>query len=475
LADDPDVIQAFGGKEAVKSLPTGTPPTEVLILAAIRTGKSQTAGANAICATQNIDLSRLSPGEIPRVCVVSLTLDLAHATFSHILGPLTSSKAMASLVEGKPTSDSVYLKHPSGRLVEIKVVPLSAAGGSLISRWLAGVVFDEAPRAPIDSVKSLQDARANAVGRLLPGAQMLTIGSPWSPVGPIPELVRGFFGRPSPRLVVAKGTGPQLCPINWPPEKCAALRDSKDLKDQQSYRTDVLAEFLDPEESLISTVELDVVTKTDRPLSLPPVKGQNYVASIDPATRGNSFTLTVLTKARVDGEVVIQVVLAKQWTGSKAAPLSPRKVFQEIVEDLKPYGLKELVSDQWAADALRDVAEGCGLTLFDRTWTAARKLELFDVLRLAIAHEELEVPPDKQLRADLLNIRRRVTSNGVTVDLPRTPDGRHCDYAACLALGLGEHISDPPLPRGADETDDDNFEQEPQRDALDMLAGSYGY
>jgi hypothetical protein len=460
LAAHPDVVTAFGGAAAVEALPR-TAPMEVVVLAAVRSAKSQFAAGTAICASQRADIGELKPGEIPRVAIVSLTLDNAQVTYAHVVGTLTASPVLSTLLEGTPRADSVMLRHPSGRLVEIKVVCLNAAGGSLVSRWLLGAIFDEAPRCPADGVKSLSDARTNVVGRLRPGCMIMTIGSPWSPVGPIPDLVREHFGRPSKRLVVVRATGTQMNPAWWTPERVAATKES----DPTSYRTDVLAEFLDPEENLLSSVEVDAVSTVRAPV--PFVPGQSYVAIIDPATRGNGWTLGLLTRTKAG----LQLCLWRQWVGHKSAPLSPDRVFGEIAAVLRPYNVREVSSDQWAADALRDIAERHGLSLYDRAWTADRKLELFSSLRLAITERRIELPTDPVVRSDLLSVRKRVTQTGIAIDLPTTSDGRHCDYAAMLALGMGEYIAEPI----EQEKTDDEPERPHRSNDWERLAMEYGY
>src|SRR5204863_10112925 len=94
-------------------------------------------------------------------------------------------------------------------------------------------------------------------------------------------------------------------------------------------------------------------------------------------------------------------------------------------------------------DALRDIAYGIGLVLKVEATTAASKTELFLALRNKLADDLVELHPDPVLRSDLLAVRRRVGQNGVTIDLPRTADGRHCDYAPALALVLGQVVDAP--------------------------------
>jgi hypothetical protein len=428
LATHPDVVDAIGD---VSSLPM-TRPAELLILSGIRTGKSLLAAALAVRASQTCDLSRLGPGEVARVSVLSLTVDLARVVFTHIVGNVMGQPALKALLVDEPTTDSVTLRHPSGRAVEIKVVAGARAGASLVARWSAGCIFDEAPRmnGEEDGVVNFDDARRAVLGRLLPGAQLIAIGSPWAPRGPIYEAVQEHWRKPTHKLVIVRAPAPAMNPVWWTPARVESLR----LQDEQAWRTDVLGEFADPESSLFSSAELDRVTRSE-PLVLPREEGHSYQAAMDPGTRGNAWTLVVTTsRRRPDGRAVTSVAFVRQWLGSKTSPLDPDRVLGEIARILRGYGIAYVWTDQLAADFIRSIGRRHDLSVYPEAITAPRKVEMFESLRTRIADGDVELPNDQTLRADLLSVRKRVTLNGIAIELPRTSDGRHCDYAPALAL-----------------------------------------
>jgi hypothetical protein len=165
---------------------------------------------------------------------------------------------------------------------------------------------------------------------------------------------------------------------------------------------------------------------------------------MDPGTRGNSWTLVIATRKRIDALRTKQIVArVTQWAGSKAEPLSPEKVLEEIAGICKAYRVDVVRTDQYSADALKDLAYRHGLTLRVETITAPRKVELFEDMRAKIAQGDIELPADSVLRSDLLSVRKRVTQSGITFELPRTADGRHADYAPALALVLAQHVDAP--------------------------------
>ncbi len=438
LATHPDVAAAMGD---VSSLTPGIRPAELLILSGVRVGKSLLAAALAVRAALTCDLSGIRPGEPVRVSVVSLTVDLARVVFDHIVGTLVHKPALRKLLVNSPTADSVDVMHPSGHVVEIKVVAGSRAGSSLVARWSAGVIFDEAPRmnGEEDGVVNFDDARRAALGRLLPGAQLVAIGSPWAPRGPVYQMVQEHWQKPSARLVVVRAPAPAMNPNWWTPDRVDKLRQ----QDEQAYRTDVLGEFSDPESSLFSSGELDRCTRTGGPLVLEREPRHDYRAAMDPGTRGNAWTLAIATLRRVGGKDISTIVLAKQWQGSKTDPLNPDTVLKDIAADCLRYGLDSVTTDQWSADALRAIADRHKLYLHIETITAPRKVELYESLRARLADGALELPPDPQVRADLLSLRKRVTTNGISIELPRTADGRHADYAPAIALAVEKYLSPP--------------------------------
>jgi hypothetical protein len=448
LAGVDDVVAAFGGVAALAMLPLGARPAEAHILSGIRTGKSLLAAALAVHNSQTCDLSKLGPGEVPRVSVLSLTLDLSHVVFGHLVGHLRERPALRALMIGEPTADAVMLRHPSGRAVEVKCVAGARAGASLVARWSAGVVFDEAPRmiGADDGVVNYADSRAAVLGRLLPGAMAIAIGSPWAPFGPVYEIVQERFGRPGRDVVVVRAPAPAMNPVYWTPERVAELAE----RDPAIHRTDVLGEFADAESSLLASDDVDRAVRPG-PLELRPVAGGLYFAAMDPGTRANAWTLAIAHAEEVLGPPVLEgarsrtarfvVDLVRQWRPSKGEPLSPAVVLAEVATACRSYGVRAVTSDGWSADAIRDIAHPLGLEVQIENPTAHSNLELYENLRTRVVQGLVELPPVPELRADLLRVRKRVTQVGLSIVLPRTSDGRHADYAPSVAKAIDRAAS----------------------------------
>lgn len=439
------------GDHVIRAIFGGSQPPQqsarwMCILGSIRSFKSLFAAGKAIMCSQTCDLSATSAGDEIRIPVLSTDKDAAHAVFSHLIGQIEAKPALRKLLvtdkNGKPkepTADSVFLRHPSGKEVEIKVTAIARAGSTLVGRWLAGAVFDEAPRmvGEEDGVKNLDEALRAVQGRFLPGSQGLLIGSPWAPFGPVYDLVKEHFGKPSEGMVVVRAPGPIMNPYYWTPERCEQMR----LDGALAYQTDVLGEFADPESSLISDGALRACTRMGE-LELPPKDGYYYIAAMDPATRGNAWTLVLATRLP-DGRR--QIVLCREWMPRGGNPLDPDAVFGEMAALLKRYRVSTVRTDQWAVDALAAVARRHELALLYEDIGSARRLELYDGFRVLLETKQVEVPAHDRLHEDLKRIRKVLTQSGVRIVLPQTADGRHCDYAPPTVLVCGYPCSLPDI------------------------------
>ncbi len=440
LATEPTVRAAFGD---TSGLPPDR-PREVCVLSGIRTAKSLIAACNAFKMAVSCDVTSLRPGEVPRVSVVSLRKDLADVIMNHLVGSVKASPLLRTFMVGDPSGDGIVLRHPSGLPVEVCVVAGARAGSSLVARWSAGCIFDEFPRmvGDEDGVVNWDDSRNAVLLRLLPGCQLWHIGSPWAPYGPAYEMVTEHHGKPSSKLVVVRAPAPAMNPVHWTPERV------EQAKGEESYKTDVLAEFATPDEALFNVESLDrCIRKT--PLTIPPKPGNTYFAAMDPATRGNGWTLTVGT--REGGKAV--VVLAHEWIGSRDEPLDPRAVLQEAAQLLAPYGLRLIHSDQAMGDALKAIGREFGLIISQWTYTEKQRAEKYMAIRTRMDAREVELPDAPHLRTDMLHVRKRLTATGYGVHLPQTSDGRHCDYAPTLMLVLTRLIPEPTEAKPAPRTD----------------------
>jgi hypothetical protein len=412
-----------------------TPPVLVTVIAGVRSGKSLIAGCAGVKSCVTADLRSLRKHEVPRFSIVAPTTDNANATFDLLVGSVHASKTLAAMIVGDPTADTLVLRRTDGRVVEIVVVAASRGAVTLRSRWSVGFVLDEVALFGAETQGAVVNAeellRAGET-RLVPGAQGWLISSPFGPSGLLYDQYTAHFGKPGRVLVVHAPTR-DMNPA-FPLAQIEALRASK--PDVVAREYDAL--WVSADSAFLEGTLVDAAARAE-PLEEPRVSGAAYTAAMDAATRGNSWTLVIgRGAAGPDGLPRVIVALAMQWTGSKTKPLDPGVVLGEIAAVCARYGIREITCDAWGADPLASLARQHGLTLRSLTQTPQQKFDKFDAVRTLLATQRLELPPVPILVQDLKSLRKVATHNAIRVDLPRTADGRHCDYAPSVALVCDE-------------------------------------
>ncbi len=429
LEYDSDVLEMFGG---VAPELYGSPPHMMILLCAIRTGKSLLSMAHAVWVTQKIDVSQMRAGDGIRISILSTGIDTAKATFRHLSGAIEASPWMNSL-KLRETADTIEMRHPSGREIEIKVVALSRAGSTLVGRFSAGVVIDEAPRlsSDPDNVETIDEALRAIHGRMLPGSTILLPGSPHVPVGAVYELYEKHFGMPSRTCVVAKAKGAQLNPKWWTEERQEQVRSI----DIETYRTDCLAEFRRAPDALFAVHDLEAVTR--EAMFRKPTPGGEYSAALSAGTERNVWTLAVeeFTGQGEDGLPRFSVALALEWYSTIEDPIRPKSMARKLAAALKKYGIDLVMCRESTPQELIDEAIEAGVTLTPDEISAAELLQRTEEIRTLVESGRYELPPLQELKRDLLTVKRHHTQTGaLALHLPETSDGRRCTFVPLLAM-----------------------------------------
>jgi hypothetical protein len=405
----------------------------VVLICGVRGGKSTLSVGHAIKSVFAVDLSKVPTHETTRYVIVGPNIKHATDTYKKLLGYLQSSPVLQRHVEGEPTADTVKIKRPDGRIVEITVVAASKGGRNVRGVWLVGITIEEAAMFGSESsgaVVNVEELLEAAETRLLDGCQAWIITSPYGPVGLVYDLYKRHFGRTDTTTLVVHAPTRALNP-SFPQSRI----DEITLEDPDTAAREYGAEWVDADSAFLESLLLDAAMSRTELVRT----GRATVAAMDPATRGNAWTLSVGWSSphyeSTDGTKrparKVTVAGVWQWVGSKKEPLSPRKVFKEMADILRPYGVSQVYSDQWSLDALADHAVSAGLRLVEHEGDG---MAPYLSLRTLLSNGLVELPPDPVLRQDLLSIRKRAVANGVKIFLPTTADGRHCDYAPSVAL-----------------------------------------
>lgn len=183
--------------------------------------------------------------------------------------------------------------------------------------------------------------------------------------------------------------------------------------------------------SLLSSVVLDrAIARWAEHEPAPP--RYKYVSAIDPATRRNAFTYAATTMHE-DG--MRQVVDVAQWQGSRERPVVVRDTYREIAKHNEPLAITHTITDQFAADPMRELSLGTGVNLRVISWTQALKEAAYEALRALCNEDRLALHPDRLVKQDLLDIVVKITRAGEIYDLVER-GGRHADYAPVIAIAL---------------------------------------
>jgi hypothetical protein len=453
LKYDTEVQWAFSGKvgpEAVvilDQLPVGVIPAEVILCAAIRGAKTLISAALAFCACLKVDLSSTRTNETVRYSIAATEMEKARVAIEHLKGTIPEARILRPYFL-RATNQGVVIRHPSGRPIEIRVIVAGRGGRGVISRWSAGLTVDEAARMHGEGgMANLPDILHAVHGRLLPGAQVFMPGSPWAPKGPVFDAVSDQWGKPTRARVVIRATGPMLNPKLWTPENIEEQRSKVD--GELVVQTDVWANFGSLPTQFFTAEDIALATRPFQvdgvaQLALAYERHRTYAAFMDPATRGNAWTLVVASwlGGESESESIAQIVLAHEWIGTRSKPLQARDVFAEMAPMLSLYKLTEVWSDQYNFDPNKEHAEACKVLLLkddapkvekDERYLDLRDLVISDAPKGWGQAKRISLPPHPVFRADMLAIVKQLTRTGLSFPLPTQTSGRHTDFAPAAA------------------------------------------
>lgn len=430
-------------------------PDSVCVVAGVRGGKTTIAACALVTCALEADLSALRRGEVAYGVIVAPTLDAADKTFEDLCHLIQSTPLAQRVISTRPVSTDddedgprqpanrrIKIRRDDGRHVVLRVVAASKGGLTSRSRWLVGCVLEEAAYFGSEgagAAVSAEDQYAAVADRIVPGGQVWLISSPNAPEGLLYETWRRV---PEGWAVVHAPT--RALNPSYPQERVdRAMRRNADRA-----RRDLGAEFLDSETALIPN---DWIERATVPRASP-TGNTRRVAAMDPATRGNGWTLVVSERTATG----VAIVAAREWRGSKAAPLSPSETLQSIALELRRWGVTTVLTDRHHVDSLRDLARPCGLQLSERSTSAGDGIERGTRVRSLLGDRTLTLCDVPEMARDLRAARRILTRHGAALLLPTTPDGRHCDYFPSVSLAVWE-LRTAPAPEATD-SDDEEFE-----------------
>lgn len=393
-----------------------------------RGGKSSTlcrlAVAEALWGEHDIP-----PGDVGVVPFVSTRVEEAGERLQTIRKILT-----ALGVKYTASGDSIRAQRQDKRDVMWRCFPATVAGVSGFTSVLA--ICDEVAKwkdrdtganPATEVLRSLRPTLASQKN-----AKMVLSSSP---LGLLDAHADAFAaGDTAEQMVVMAET--------WVANPTLSVERTKQLEpDEPTWRREYAAiPQAEAESSFLSEVLVDAAIRPS-PLHVPRERGVEYYATMDPATRGHAWTFTI---GGIRPNMKRAVVYHREWQGTRDNPLSPKEVLRAQKSICTEYGVDMIWTDQLAIDAMRDLADDIELTLVEVPWTLGRKIEAFESLRAELAAKTVELPDDPVVKTDLLQVKKRLTRSGISLEIPEI-GGRHCDYAPAVAMLLHLPMAPPNL------------------------------
>ena len=257
---------------------------------------------------------------------------------------------------------------------------------------------------------------------MVPGAQTMTISSPWVEQG----LVYDRFRRRAELegVVVFQAASWELNPHI--PQK---FLDRERERDPEYFRREYCGEFVGSITSYLPSEAVEACTVSGRTM-LPPQKGVDYRASLDQAYKMDTFVLAI---AHREGECIV-VDLLKGWSPGRGKPVRLDTLLPELQAELEPYRIKRVQGDQFAAVPFRELIRKHGIYYEEKTFTNESKKDMYASLKDALISQRMELLDHSPSLRELRTLEARALPSGaMRIEAPRGA-GFSDDYADALAI-----------------------------------------
>jgi hypothetical protein len=398
------------------------PRRVVSLVMGVSSGKSLIAALFLAHRALFADLSGLRPGQRGLGLLVAPDTRLAAIPLAYARGIVETSALVRAEVEGEPTGDSVRF----ARGTEIAVLPATIGGRGVRGRRFVGAVAEEvAFFRDRDFVVNDQEIVRAIRPRLMPGAQLVGISTPWRKTGWLYQLWRDEFCRSERALVLQAPTA-----VMRPDLSERELREEFS-DDPAAAATELGAEFLENVSGLFGAGELEEVVDAGV-RRRDPIDGFQYAAATDPSgLRNDPWAFTVLGRK---GERVVQFTL-RSWRPGTAV----ERVVDEIRAELLRFGLRSVASDQFGSEVTKAHFDRADVALLEMPFTSGAgspKTLGFRALRELVLGGRIRLVDDGEQTRELQLLEvTRLSGGGERVAAP----GRLHDDKAC-ALALAVHV-----------------------------------
>ncbi|MBI4179170.1 hypothetical protein HY522_07100 [bacterium] len=412
----------------------GTPFSEATVIAGARAGKDSRIAAPVACyeAVFGGHERHLARGERAVIPLVAQDQRATKIAFGYIRDYMTRSSLLASLVEEVLASEIVLANG-----VTIACFPCtlrSLRGWSIPVGVMDEVAFFRLEGQADSDVEIQASIRRGMIA--FPTTRLIKISTPYMKSGVLYEDFKRGFGQDDPDLLVWRASS-----LLMNPSLRAERLQREQRLDPLRFAREYEAEFAEDLEAFLPSAWVDHAVITGRH-ELPPRPGVRYVAAVDPSGGGaDAFTLAVVHAEGQGPERRIVLDVMRGWSRRGSETLDLEGVVREIAALVKPYGLRTVIGDRYAAGWVRERFRAEGLRYEEaeiRTPNdpgATRYLEkstAYLEVEPLFAQERLDLLDHPQLARELKMLERRHRAGGRT--LVDHPTGGHDDFANALAL-----------------------------------------
>ena len=413
----------------------------VAVQAGGRGGKtSRLLAPKAVHAAWTVPLPTLEPEEHAVALIVSSDLVFARQALSFCVGHIGKSPRLSAALVGEPGADSLTLRRPDGKLVDIRVRAAGAKGkgGRAFTLVFAGLdeacfFFDES------GVVNDREIYRACSPRVVPGGQLWMVSTPWiEGVGVLEEELASNFGNHAETLAV-RGVGTRALNPTWDPTHEIESKERRNDPDNAAREIDAVPLTAGPTQ-FFSREAIESAFSETLPQQSPPRLGAQYAAGGDTGFVRNSSALAIIerltaepTRANPTPAPRFRLVRLEERKPTPEMPMQPKAVAHEFASLFTPYGTRELVTDA------HELAEVRG-ALLEKNCTvvaAPDKTEAYVAARNILHEGRLELPANARLRLQLRAVvAKPMPGGGVQIRSPKAADGSHGDLVSALVNAL---------------------------------------
>lgn len=401
-----------------------------------RGGKSsRLLATKALHAAWTVPLPTLARNEHAVSLIVSSELVFAKQALSFVVGYVQASPVLSQALVGEPGKESLTLRRPDGRLVDVGVRAAGARGKGGRAFTLVFGAMDEACFFYDDSgvVNDREIFRA-MYQRVVPGGQLWMLSTPWiEGVGLLEEAIAKNWGTHT-RALVARGIGTRALNPTWDPDGEIEKELREDDPDNAEREIDAKP-LTSGSQHFFSREAIEAAFDEKLPTEGVWNAKHTYGAAADTGFRKNSSALAIVEQvpeAKADGRTApARYVLAylEEQKPQPGAPLKPQAVCRDFAARTVKYGERAIVVDSHELDEVTEALLESNCTAL----TAPDKHEAYMLFRSLLHEGRVKLPKNARLRQQLRDVMAKPQpGGGIQISSPKRADGSHGDLVSAV-------------------------------------------